>query len=140
MSSPSLCQQIGEPTIAAVLDRLYERLFSDPMVGFLFDGHDRQHIVRMQTLFTRRLLGDTSAEYTGKSIPDAHASLPILPGHFDRRHRLLAETLEASGLPPHLRDAWLRLDRSLRTAVLHAGQHRIDELRSPEAPPGEDGS
>ena len=124
----------GEAAIRAVLEDLYERLFDDPMIGFLFEGHDRRKIVEAQLPFTRRMLGDTSARYEGRSIPDAHASLPILPGHFDRRHKLLADVLEAHRIPPAVREAWLRLDRGLRGAVLRVGQARIGELNDPEAP------
>ncbi len=125
----------GEEVVRAVLDDLYTRLFDDPMVGFLFAGHDREHIVRAQTLFTRRLLGDTRAPYTGKSIPDAHAALPILPGHFDRRHKLLADVLAAHGVPPDARLAWLRLDQGLRTAVLRVGSARAGALNTPDKDP-----
>ena len=118
----------GEAGIRAILDDLYRRLFADPMVGFLFAGHDREHLVAMQTQFTRRLLGDKSAGYTGKSIPDAHAALPILPGHFDRRHKLLADVLREHGVPEEVREAWLRLDRGLRTAVLRIGRARVATL------------
>ncbi len=128
---PTLYEQLGEARLFAVLDDLYTRLFDDPMVGFLFAGHDREHIVAMQMMFTRRLLGDTQAPYTGKSIPDAHATLPILPGHFDRRHRVLAEVLEAHRVPDDVRAVWLRLDQALRPSVLRAGRERISELNAP---------
>lgn len=131
-----LCDQVGgEDGIRTILDDLYARLFDDPIVGFLFAGHDREQIVRAQTLFTRRMLGDLTADYRGRSIPDAHADLPILPGHFDRRHLLLARVLEEHALPPRVREAWLRLDRGLRGAVLKVGQSRIDALNQPPEPP-----
>lgn len=137
---PSLYQQLGEQRLRAVLDDLYARLFDDPIVGFLFAGHDREHIVAMQVLFTRRLLGDTSSPYAGKSIPDAHAALPILPGHFDRRHRVLAEVLDAHAVPDDVRATWLRLDQALRPSVLRVGRERIEELNRPGGPAGEPGS
>jgi hemoglobin len=132
MMKPLYEQAGGEDGIRAVLDDLYTRLFADPMVGFLFAGRDKDHIVREQTAFTRRMLGDASAVYTGKSIPDAHASLPILAGHFDRRHRVLAEVLQSRGLPEEARDAWLRLDQGLRTAVMRVGRARADALNRDE--------
>lgn len=127
--SMSLYEQAGgEAGIRAVLDELYTILFDDMMVGFLFAGHDKQRIVEMQTQFTRRLLGDTTAVYEGKSIPDAHASLPILPGHFDRRHHVLKQVLERQSLPEPVRETWLRLDQALRTSVLKVGRARTSEL------------
>jgi hemoglobin len=138
ISRPDLVERAGGVAgIEAILRDLYERLFSDLMVGFLFEGHDRERIIRVQTGFTRRLLGETSAPYEGKSIPDAHAALPILPGHFDRRHHLLRQVLEAHAVDPEVREAWLRLDQALRPAVLRAGEGRIDELAS--APTDEKG-
>ena len=74
------------------------------------------------------MLGDPGASYTGKSIPDAHAALPILPGHFDRRHTLLAQVLEAHAVPDEVRQTWLRLDQGLRSSVLRVGRERADEL------------
>ncbi|MCS6900269.1 MAG: group 1 truncated hemoglobin [Myxococcales bacterium] len=119
----------GEEKLRRILEDLYQRLFDDPMVGFLFAGHDRERIVAMQLAFTRRMLGDTSACYTGKSIPEAHASLPILPGHFDRRHKLLADVLQEHGVPEEVQQAWLQLDQGFRTSLLKTGQRRIDELK-----------
>jgi hemoglobin len=127
----------GEAGIVAVLDELYAIMFDDPMVGFLFAGHDREKLVRSQALFTRRMLGDTAAVYEGKSIPDAHAALPILAGHFDRRHHLLGQVLARRGVPEAARLAWLRLDQGLRTSVLKVGRARTEALRSPrEDDPG----
>lgn len=132
MPLTSLAEQIGgEPAIRRILEDLYTRLFDDLMVGFLFAGHDKAHIVEMQTVFTRRMLGDLSADYRGKSVPEAHAALPILPGHFDRRHRVLAEVLAAHAVPDEVQRVWLRLDQGLRTAVVRVGQARINELNEP---------
>jgi truncated hemoglobin YjbI len=119
----------GEPVIRAVLVDLYARLFDDPIVGFLFDGHDRAHLVEMQTAFTRRMLGDRTAVYTGKPVTEAHAALPILPGHFDRRHHLLRQVLDEHEVAPFPRDFWLKIDRGLRDAILKLGAARIEELR-----------
>jgi len=111
----------GDEALVAIVETLYRRLVTDPMVGFFFEGRSLPHLVAMQTAFTRRLLGDTSTTYTGKSIPEAHAGLPILPGHFDRRHQLLRQVLEEKRVPDEVRELWLRLDQGLRPAVLRAG-------------------
>jgi hemoglobin len=129
LTRPNLVERAGgEAGIEAILRDLYGRLFADLMVGFLFEGHDRERIIRVQTGFTRRLLGETTAPYEGQSIPAAHAALPILPGHFDRRHHLLRQVLEAHAVDSEVREAWLRLDQALRPAVLRAGEGRIEEL------------
>jgi hemoglobin len=110
----------GEEKIRSVLRSLYDQLFVDPMVGFLFAGRDKEHIVEQQVAFTCRFLGGPQ-RYTGKPLPEAHAALPLLPGHFDRRHFLLARALEDPSVPEEVRRAWLHIDESLRPSVLAAG-------------------
>ena len=69
----------GEAGIRAAVTTLYERLFDDVFVGFLFAGHDRARIIEQQITFTSRMLG-ADVSYTGKPLPEAHQSSPILPG------------------------------------------------------------
>lgn len=118
--------------IEAVLTALYERMFDDPLVGFFFVGKDRDHIVRAQVPLVRRMLGEAGVPYEGKPIPEAHADLPILPGHFDRRHHLLGEVLRERGVPEDVRDRWLEIDRGFRDAVLKLGRARADALNCGE--------
>ncbi len=110
----------GLEGMRAVLRDLYTRLFADPMVGFFFQGRDLERLVEHQLRFTARALGADIA-YTGRPLPEAHAGLPpILPGHFDRRHTLLAQVLRAHAVPDDAREAWLAYDRAFRRAVLGA--------------------
>jgi len=118
----------GEAAIRAVLVSLYDRLFVDPMVGFLFEGKDKARIVSEQLAFTSAFLGGPH-RYTGRPLPQAHAALPLLPGHFDRRHRILSEVLEAHGVSADIRAAWLRIDEGLRSSVLAAGADARDRTR-----------
>jgi hemoglobin len=111
----------GEAKVRAVVRSLYDKLFDDPMVGFLFQGRDKDHIVEAQVAFTCGFLGGPQ-KYAGKPLPEAHASLPLLPGHFDRRHRLLEEVLSESGVPEVAKAVWLRIDENLRASVLVAGE------------------
>jgi hemoglobin len=111
----------GEAQVRGVLQTLYDRLFEDPIVGFLFEGKDKAHIVEQQVAFTCRFLGGPQS-YAGKPLPEAHASLPLLAGHFDRRHWVLKQVLEEQGLPEEVRSTWLRIDSALKTSVLAAGE------------------
>jgi hemoglobin len=120
----------GEAGVRGVLQALYDQLFVDPIVGFLFEGKDKAHLVEAQVAFTSAFLGGP-ARYTGKPLPEAHAHLPLLAGHFDRRHWLLAETLRARGVPDEVRAAWLRIDESLRPSVLAAGEDARERTRRP---------
>jgi truncated hemoglobin YjbI len=124
----------GEGPVRAVLQALYEQLFVDPIVGFLFEGRDRERIVEAQVAFTCGFLGGPQ-RYTGRALPEAHAHLPLLAGHFDRRHWLLSQTLRAQGVPDEVRSAWLRIDRSLRSSVLAAGEQARERTREPGGSP-----
>jgi hemoglobin len=119
-----------EAGVRAVLQTLYDRLFVDPIVGFLFEGKDKAHLVEQQLAFTCGFLGGPQ-RYAGRPLPEVHAALPLLPGHFDRRHRMLAQVLAEQQVPAEAAEAWLRVDESLRTSVLAAGQEARDKTRSP---------
>ena len=111
----------GEPRVRAVLEALYTQLFGDAIVGFLFEGKDRAHIVDAQVALTCAFLGGPQ-RYEGRPLPEIHAPLPLLAGHFDRRHWLLAQALRDQGVPESAADEWLRIDQSLRPSVLAAGE------------------
>jgi truncated hemoglobin YjbI len=119
----------GEAALRRVLRTFYDRLFDDAMVGFLFDGKDKEKLIEHQLWFTARFLGGPS-RYDGRSLPDAHAALPLLPGHFNRRHQILKEVLEAHHVPDAVCAEWLRVDESLRTAVIKSGVDARERART----------
>jgi hemoglobin len=120
----------GEPALRRVLRRLYDRLFDDLLVGFLFAGKDKEALIEHQVWFTAAFLGGPR-RYEGRPLPEAHAALPILPGHFDRRHRLLEQALEEERVPAAVREEWLRIDSSLRTSVLRSAEPALERGRQP---------
>jgi truncated hemoglobin YjbI len=57
--------------------------------------------------------------YSGKPPAQAHAAMPpILPGHFDRRLVLLAETLAAEGLSAEDIRTWTDFENAFRSAIV----------------------
>jgi truncated hemoglobin YjbI len=110
---------LGEAKIRAILQALYDQLFVDPMVGFLFEGKDKAHIVAQQVLFTCAFLGGPQ-RYTGKPLPEAHAALPL---------HVLATLLDRHGVPDEAKRTWLRIDESLRPSVLAAGAEAREKTR-----------
>jgi truncated hemoglobin YjbI len=111
----------GEAGLRRVLRALYDRLFDDMMIGFFFAGKDKEKLIEHQLWFTARFLGGPS-KYEGRSLPDAHAPFAILPAHFDRRHQILREVLEAQKVPDAVRDEWLRVDQSLKHAIVKSAE------------------
>jgi len=88
----------------------------------------KTHIIEEQVTLTCSFLGGPQ-RYRGKPLPEAHAKLPLLPGHFDRRHRLLEEMLLAHSIPASVREAWLAIDEGLRSSVLAAGEEARQRTR-----------
>jgi hemoglobin len=128
----SLYESIGgEARVREVIQALYDRLFVDPMIGFLFEGKDKAHIVTQQVAFTCRFLGGPQV-YEGLPLPRAHAKIPILPGHFDRRHRLLEQVLGECGVPADAKRVWLQIDQSLRPSVLTSAEEAREKTHNPE--------
>jgi hemoglobin len=127
----SLYESIGgEARVREVLQALYDRLFDDPIVGFLFEGKDKAHIVTQQVAFTCQFLGGPQT-YAGVPLPRAHAPLPLLPGHFDRRHRVLEQVLGDCGVPADVKRVWLQIDQALRPSVLASAEEAREKTRLP---------
>jgi hemoglobin len=120
----------GEGRVREVLQALYDRLFDDPMIGFLFQGKDKAQIVTLQVAFTCRFLGGPQV-YEGRPLPTAHAHVPILPGHFDRRHRLLEQVLVERGVPADVKRVWLQIDQALRPSVLASAEEAREKTHEP---------
>ena len=118
----------GEESLLAILRDFYDRIFDDVIIGFLFANSDKEALIKSQFNYVTSVLGDRSGEYAGPTIRDAHKDLPILGGQFDRRHMLLKVVLLEYGVPNHVMDAWLELERSLREFVVNMGAAKRDAL------------
>jgi truncated hemoglobin YjbI len=127
-SEGALAERISEGEVRACLLALYTRMQADRMVGFFFEGRDVGAIVEGQVRLVRALLGGAE-RYEGAPLPQAHAALPLLPGHFDRRHTLLREVLEERGVDEMVKAAWLEADAAWRKAILAAGEEARAEVR-----------
>ena len=106
----------GEAKLRPLLEDFYDRVFDDVMIGFFFKGKDKQRLVQKELEFALQLLG-ADVEYTGMTIPDAHASHPIMGGQFNRRTQILREVLADHDVPQAVRDHWIAHTESLRHQV-----------------------
>ena len=119
----------GLPALQAILTDFYDRVFDDLMIGFLFKGRDRARLIELEVQFTARALG-APVVYEGRGMRAAHAHVPILAGHFQRRLQLLTETLDAHGVPSEVKSAWLGHARALERAVVSTDRALV-ECRAP---------
>ena len=122
----------GQEALRAIVHDFYERVFDDVMIGFFFAGTDLEGIVDSQVEYVRARLPRGEATYSGQPIRRAHQPFPILPGHFDRRHALLRQTMADHAVPEHVQQAWIDLELRLRPLVVRTGAQRRDEMLDPE--------
>lgn len=107
----------GEPGLRKILSDFYQRMGQDVMLGFFFQGKDLESIARNQGNFLMRAMG-ASPSYSGQPPAQAHRSMaPILPGHFDRRLRILEDTLRAHGVAEADIRTWVGFEEAFRSAV-----------------------
>ena len=111
-----LFSKIGEAKLRDVITDFYSRVFGDVMIGFLFEGKDRQRLIDREYEFTANLLG-ADVRYTGRPMRTAHAQSPIFGGHFERRLQILRETMRDHGVDPEVQTAWLDHSEALRPQI-----------------------
>lgn len=107
----------GEPVLRAIIDRLIDQVFDDIMIGFHFRAASRERVKEKEYEFAARHLGGPG-RYTGRALREAHEPHPILDGQFNRRLRILEETLDEFAVEPSVREAWLAHSRALRPLVI----------------------
>lgn len=113
---PELFAQIGKARLHEVITDFYSRVFGDVMIGFMFEGKDRQHLIEREYEFTANMLGG-DVKYTGRSMRAAHANTPIFGGHFERRLQILRETLRDNAVPPDVQEVWIDHTLALRGQI-----------------------
>ena len=108
----------GEAGLTEILRDFYRRMSQDTMIGFFFDGKNVEHIADQQRGFLMRAMGATSS-YAGKAPAQAHEELaPILVGHFDRRLKLLEETLRTHQIGDEDIRTWVAFENAFREQIV----------------------
>ena len=117
MKSSELFDKIGGDALRAVITDFYARIFGDMMIGFMFEGRDRKHLIEREWELVAALLGAPGVTYTGRPMRTAHAPHRIFGGHFERRLQILRETLRDHAVDPVVRQAWIDHTQSLREQI-----------------------
>lgn len=87
----------GESGMAALVDRLYERVLGDAKIAAFFAHTDVGELKRHQRDFLA-LAVHGAGQYHGRSMREAHAGRGITGRDFDRLLHHLAEALEDTGV------------------------------------------
>lgn len=114
-----LYDRIGsQEKLVQILEDFYRRMAGDVLLDFFFAGRDTDQIAARQAEFLLKAMGVVQ-EYRGKRPPEAHAPLPpILQGHFDRRLRILEETLKDHGIEDEHIRTWVAFEKAFEDVVV----------------------
>jgi len=137
--SERLFDRIGGDELRAVITDFYDRLFADVMIGFLFQGKNKRTLIQREWELIARLLG-ADVPYTGRPMRVAHAQVPILGGHFERRLQILRHTLAGHAVEADIQNAWIRHSLALRSQVTgdQGSECKDTRMAHAEPPPAED--
>lgn len=127
---PSAYERLGgEEKLRAIVSDFVERVVKDMMIGFFFRSVDKERLTDLEVQFARAHLGGP-ANYQGRPLRNAHGAHPVMGGHFNRRLRLLDQTLQDHGVADDIRIAWLSHNESLRS---HITKDALGECNDPLA-------
>jgi hemoglobin len=113
----ALFDKIGGDQLRAVITDFYDRVFADVMIGFMFQGKPKQHLIDREWEFTASFLGAPDAKYTGRPLRTAHANHTIFGGHFERRLQILRETMRDHAVDPEVQQSWIDHTNALRGQI-----------------------
>lgn len=132
MKPSVLFDRIGAAALRAVLGDFYGRVFGDVMIGFMFQGKDRQHLIDREYELTAALLGAPGVTYTGRPLGAAHAQHTIFGGQFERRLQILRETLRDHDIDPEVQQAWIDHQLALRGQITRDRGSECDDTAAAE--------
>ncbi len=117
MKDSNVFDKIGGVALRAVITDFYRRVFDDVMIGFMFAGKDRAHLIEREWELVAALLGAPGVTYTGRPMRTAHGQHTIFGGHFERRLQILRETLRDHAVDPVVQQSWIDHSLSLRGQI-----------------------
>lgn len=94
----------------------YELVFQDVMIGYMFEGKDKERLIEKEWELALEVLG-FEKKYSGQDLKKLHRPLQIQGGHFDRRFVLLKKAMTQNNLPADLQEKWLAHTNALRNDV-----------------------
>lgn len=105
-----------ERLLQKVVSDFYDLMFADVMIGYMFEGKNKQRLIQKELELALEILGE-KGKYTGRNLKNLHQPLKIQGGQFDRRLVLLRKAIEKNHLPEEIKQKWLEHTESLRHEV-----------------------
>lgn len=106
----------GEEAVRGHVGAFVDRVFDDFVIGFLFEGRDRDRIVQHELEHASTHLGGPLT-YQGRPVGAVHRPLRINAGQFRRRLAILRHVLTERGVPPDIVARWVAADARLERAI-----------------------
>jgi len=117
----------GEPVLVALIDDFVERVVSDVMIGFFFRQIDKDKLKKLEVQFASTHLGGPN-DYQGRPLKVAHQAHAIMGGQFNRRLRILENTLRDHGVDPEICDLWLAHNEQLRAHITRDTKNECNDV------------
>jgi hemoglobin len=121
METTSLYERLGGyDAIAAVVDELLQRLFSDPQVGLYWKGRNNDSKKRDRQLLVDYLcqIAGGPVVYTGRDMKSGHAGLGISESDWQVTAGHLSATLETLHVPEPEKQEVLAFVSSLKRDII----------------------
>lgn len=119
----------GDAVMAAVVEKFYATLKSDPVIAGFFERTDAARLESHQRMFLTAALGGPDA-YEGRDMRAAHAHLQITDADFDRFLDYLSTTLAELGAAPARTAEVLEALAPLRVEIVSAANDGPDRWGS----------
>jgi hemoglobin len=113
----------GAKGLKQVVDTFIEKVFDDPIIGYLFHNVDKVRLKQREFEFASRHLGGNDP-YSGRPLNEAHQKHNIRAGQFKRRLWILGNVLKERGIPNDLIGRWLEHDGKLEPLITQPGDCR----------------
>jgi len=110
----------GEPVLREIVTEFVDRVFSDSIIGFFFQGKDRERIIEKELEHAISHLGGPQV-YTGRPLDRVHQPLRINAGQFRRRLAILRKVLADRSADEAVVERWLAHDRALLDKITTGG-------------------
>ncbi|MBL0211288.1 MAG: group 1 truncated hemoglobin [Holophagaceae bacterium] len=108
----------GDATLRRVLDAFYDRVFVDRVLAPFFADHDKATLKGKQFGFLRMRFTGERGQYMGQRPRNAHHWMVISDEEFDRRQKIMDETLQAEGLSAVQIKKWLGTEEVFRRQIV----------------------
>ncbi len=107
---------IQEEELNDLVRAFVERMASDLIIWFFFEGRDLERIIGHERELLRGHLGERGS-YTGRALDRVHQPLGINKGHFRRRHAILRNVCRERGHNEALIERWIEREQQLESMI-----------------------